>query len=240
MAQATNQDFKAPRHIGIIPDGNRRFAKRLMLESWKGHEEGAKKFKEILEWCKEIGVEMVTIYCFSLENFSRPKKEFDFLMNLFEREFRKMAKDPDIHKSRVKVNFIGRIHMLPEKVQQSMKELGESTKDYGDFTLNLALAYGGRAEIVDATRKIAALAKQGKIGIEDIDDGLFSKELYVEMPDPDIIIRTSESRTSGFLPWQSVYSEIIFLPDKLFPELTREDFLACIKDFGSRQRRFGK
>jgi tritrans,polycis-undecaprenyl-diphosphate synthase [geranylgeranyl-diphosphate specific] len=210
------------------------------MEPWKGHKLGVKKFKDILEWCQELGIKIVTIYCFSLENFSRPKEEFDFLMNLFEREFKRMIHDSRIHQNKVRINVIGRIHMLPKGVQEVIKELTKITKNYSNYILNLALAYGGRTEIVDATKKIAQLVKQGKLKIEDIDENLFSKELYVEMPDVDLIIRTSEQRLSGFLPWQSTYSELIFLPDKFFPEFTKEDFLSCIKEFSNRKRRFGK
>ncbi|MCK5450075.1 di-trans,poly-cis-decaprenylcistransferase [Candidatus Pacearchaeota archaeon] len=233
--------MNTPKHLAIIPDGNRRFAKRLMFKPQEGYKYGTKKYKEILDWCMELGIKNVTFYIFSLENFNRPKKEFDFLMNLFEKEFKEMATNPKIHKNQVKINFIGRIHLLPKNVQKEIKKLMNTTKNYNNFQFNFAIAYGGRAEIVDATKKIVKLVKEGKLKIKEINEKSFSENLYNKgIPDVDLIIRTSEQRISGFLPWQSVYSELIFLPNKFFPELTKKDFLNIIRGYGKRERRFGK
>jgi tritrans,polycis-undecaprenyl-diphosphate synthase [geranylgeranyl-diphosphate specific] len=228
-----------PRHIGIILDGNRRFAKRLMLKPWKGHEWGAKKIERMFEWCKEYGIKELTLYTFSVENFNRPKKEFEYLMSLFCKEFDRMQDNHKIHKNKIRINVIGRIWMFPKEVQERMHKIMEATKSYKEYVVNFAMAYGGRAEVVDATKKIAEQVKAGKLKVQDINEEVFSRNLYLS-DEPDLIIRTSESRLSGFLPWQSTYSEVIFLPDLLWPEFEKKDFVACIKEFQRRQRRYGK
>jgi tritrans,polycis-undecaprenyl-diphosphate synthase [geranylgeranyl-diphosphate specific] len=225
-----------PRHIGIILDGNRRFSKRLMMKPWKGHEWGAKKVEALLEWCKEFGIKELTLYCFSIENFDRPKREFDYLMDLFKREF---EKDERIHKNKIKVNFIGRLWMFPKPLQKIMNKLMKMTEKYDNYTVNFAMAYGGRAEIIDATKQISEQVKKGKLDIKDINEKVFSKNLYLDS-EPDLIIRTAESRLSGFLLWQGSYAEIIFLPNKLWPEFEKKDFVACLREYDSRERRFGK
>ncbi len=240
MIKMQTTDSKVPRHVSIILDGNRRFAKKLMLKPWKGHEWGAKKIKELLEWSRDLGIKELTLFTFSIENFNRPKEEFDYLMNLFKKEFKELIKNQeDLHKNKLRINFIGRIEMFPKEVCDCMKELMEITKDNKEYIVNFAMAYGGRAEIIDATKKIARDIKEGKLNIENINEETFSKCLY--MPDePDLIIRTSESRLSGFLLWQGSYAEIIFLPDTLWPELTKEKFTECIEEYSRRQRRFGR
>ena len=147
--------MKVPKHLGIIPDGNRRFAKRLMLEPWKGHEYGYKKFRSICEWCEEYGINKITFWAFSLQNMNRPKTEFDYVMKLFEREARKLVDDKYINEKKVKVNFIGNLHLLPEGVQSAFKEAMEATKDHDRFELNIAIAYGGREDLVDAVKSIS-------------------------------------------------------------------------------------
>ena len=235
------QNLGVPRHLGIIPDGNRRWAKARALQPWKGHEEGRKKFEEILKWCEELGIRMVTFYTVSSENLSRPKEEVDFLMNLLKVQIKKMLEeDSDVHKKRVRVRIIGDKSLLDNDLQQLIGEIETATKNYYDYYLNLAIAYGGRAEILDATKRIAQRVKDGKMNIDEINEKTFSESLYAELPDVDLIIRTSEQRTSGFLTWQSTYSEIVFLPDMLFPDLKKEDFVKAIEEFSSRERRFGK
>src|SRR3989344_8670256 len=233
------EESKIPKHIGIIIDGNRRFAKRLIMKPWKGHEWGAKKFEQLLEWCKEYNIKELTLYTFSIENFNRPRDEFDFLMKLFEREAKAVLKNKRIHENKIRINFIGRIHMFPKNIQEKMQQIMEMTKDYSGYTINLAMAYGGRAEIIDATKKISKQIKEGKLDIEDINEEVFKKNIYLES-EPDLIIRTSESRLSGFLLWQGTYAEIQFLPDVLWPEFTKEHFEQCIEDYMDRERRFGK
>lgn len=231
----------SPKHIGIIMDGNRRFAKRLMKTPWKGHEWGARKVESVLEWCFELDIRMLTLYSFSIENMNRPKQEFDLLMDLFEKEFSSAADNPKIHENKVRINVIGRTEMLPEKVQKAIRKAVEATKNYKDYVVNFAVAYGGRQEIVDATKKIAEDVRDGKLSPEQVDEHAFSEHLYLpDMPDPELIIRTSgERRTSGFLPWQSTYSELYFC-DKLWPDFEKEDLVKAIDDFNARQRRFGE
>jgi len=229
---------KVPHHIGYIIDGNRRFAKRLMLKPWRGHEWGAKKVEKLLDWCKEYGIKELTLYAFSLENFNRPKKEFDYLMNLFKEEFERFKDNPK-WKKKIKVNFIGRIWMFPKNIKDIMNKLMEQTKNNKKFILNIAMAYSGRIEILDAVKKIANLVKKGLINVKDINNKLFSENLYLKS-EPDLIIRTSESRLSGFLLWQGAYAEIEFLPKKLWPEFSKKDFVKCLNDYSKRERRFGR
>ncbi|MEA3429664.1 MAG: polyprenyl diphosphate synthase [Nanoarchaeota archaeon] len=231
--------MKEIKHIGIIMDGNRRFAKRLMLEPWKGHELGANKIEKMCEWCKETGVNELTLYAFSTENFNRPKIEFDFLIKIFKKECQRLLDDKKVEEERLKVRFIGRIDMFDKELQEMVKKVMDKTEDYNNFTLNFAIAYGGRQEIVDAVNKVIHLAKKGMLDEGDIDVNNFKNYLYLSS-EPELIIRTGgEKRLSNFLMWQSAYSELIFL-DKMFPEFDKEDFYACIKDFKKRDRRFGK
>ena len=230
---------KVPKHIGIILDGNRRFAKRLMLKPLRGHEWGYKKIKDVFKWCNEYNVKELTLYTFSLENFDRPKKEFDYLMDLFEKAFIETKTDKDIHENKIKINFIGRIDKFPDKVKKSMRELMAVTEDYRGATVNFAMAYSGRAEIIDATKKISEQIKKGELNIDDINEETFNKNIYLDS-EPDLIIRTSESRLSGFLLWQGSYAEIMFLPKVLWPEFSKEHFVSCLEEYSNRDRRFGK
>jgi len=232
-------DSKVPKHIGIILDGNRRLARRLMVKPWKGHDWGAKKVEDLLNWCKEFDIKELTLYAFSIENFDRPKDEFNYLMNLFRKEFSRLKDDKRIHDNKIRINVIGRIWMFPNDVQESMREVMERTKNYSDYVINFAMAYGGRTEVIDATRKVAEMVKNGKINVEDINEEVFSKNLYFN-DEPDLIIRTGgEKRTSNFLIYQGAYSEWIFL-DKMWPEFEKEDLINCIEEYGKRDRRFGR
>jgi tritrans,polycis-undecaprenyl-diphosphate synthase [geranylgeranyl-diphosphate specific] len=220
------------KHLGIILDGNRRFAKKLMLEPWKGHELGADKIENLLDWCKEFGIKEITLYCFSLENFNRPKNEFDFLMKIFKETFEKIKIDKRIHENKIKLRFIGKTELFDSEIQEMIKNLEGMTKNYKNYIVNFAFAYGGRQEIIEAVKN---LVKSGK----EINEATFQENLWLS-DDIDLIIRTGgEKRTSNFLPWQSTYAEWIFL-DKLWPEFTKQDLLACIEEFKSRKRRFGK
>ncbi len=229
--------MKIPNHIGLVLDGNRRAAKRLMKQPWKGHEWGYKKVRELLSWCEEYNIKELTLYAFSLENFNRPKKEFNYLMNLFTKAYKELQKEKKLNK--IKVKFIGRLSLFPQKVQKEMYSLMEKTKNHKPFKINLAMAYSGRAEIVDAVRKIVERAKYNGLSVQDVDEKLISSNLYLNS-DPDLVIRTSEQRLSGFLTWQSVYSEVIFLPNVLWPEFSKKDFIGCLEEYSRRQRRFGK
>ena len=232
-----------PEHIAVILDGNRRWALKHSLNPWMGHKQGAEKVEELLDWCLEMGVKSVTLYAFSTENFRRSPKEVEEIMRIAEEKLRKLLTDKRIHENNVKVKIIGRKSLLPKSLRKLADEVEESTKNYNKHFLNIALAYGGRAEIVDAARKIAERVEKGEIETKQIDEKLFEKFLYTaHLPkqDPDLIIRTSgEERLSGFLLWQSAYSELCFL-DIYWPEFRKIDLLRAIRTFQKRKRRFGK
>ncbi len=228
-----------PRHIGIILDGNRRFAKRLMAKPWKGHEWGAEKIEHIFDWCREYGVHELTLYVLSIENFNRDAEEFTFLMDVFRKEFDRLHNDKRLDEHNIRINFIGRTWMLPEDLQAKIKKLMHKTKDYTAYVVNFAMAYGGRAEVIDAVKKIATAVKAGDLNIDTINEETFADNLYMK-DEPDLIIRTGgEQRLSNFLMWQNSYSELMFL-DILWPEFSKEHFVHCIEDYQQRQRRFGK
>jgi len=227
--------MKVPKHLGVILDGNRRFAKRLNLDPKKGHKYGAKKISELLEWCKEYNIKKLTLFVFSLENFNRPKDEFNYLMNLFRKEFDNIVDNENIHKNKIRVRVIGRVNLFPKDIQEKIKRIQEKTKGYKNYELNFAFGYSGRAEIIDATKKML----KNKLKPEDIDEKSFAEYLYLN-DDVDLVIRTSgERRTSGFLLWQGSYAELAFI-DKLWPEFEKEDFVKAIEDYSKRDRRFGK
>ena len=230
---------KYPKHVAIILDGNRRYAKKRGFQPWKGHEYGAKKLEDLFKWCQELGIKELTLYSFSTENFSRSKDEINFLFKLFKKKFQQMKNEDEILKKDVKINVIGRIDMFPADMMKAMLEVAEKTKSNKRLTVNFALAYGGRQEITDAFKKIAMQVKAGKIKLNNINEELITNNLYLAS-EPDLIIRPGgEIRTSNFLIWQSVYSEWIFVK-KLWPEFTREDLLQCIEEFNKRERRFGE
>lgn len=230
-----------PQHIAIIMDGNRRFAKKLGLKVTLGHIYGKDKVKDLARWCRELRIPIVTVYAFSTENFRRSKEEIDTLMEQFRVAFREFADDPDTQKYKVRIRAIGNRSLLPPEVQESIRYAEEKTKDHNDFIFNIAIAYGGREEIVEGIKKIAEDVKEGKMRVEDIDEEAVSNNLYTsDLPDPDIIIRTSgEERISNFLLWQNAYSELYFT-DRYFPELSKADLLKGMRTFLKRQRRFGK
>jgi tritrans,polycis-undecaprenyl-diphosphate synthase [geranylgeranyl-diphosphate specific] len=229
-------------HIAIILDGNRRWASKKDLDPWLGHEVGADKVEQLLDWCQKLNVKVITLYAFSTENFRRPKNEVEEIMRIAEEEFRKILVDERIHKNQVRVKVIGRINMLPENLQKLIADVEKATQNYDKQYLNIAFAYGGRAEIVDAARKIAKKVKNGELNPEKVDERLFEQHLYtshMSKQDPDLIIRTSgEERLSGFLLWQSAYSEFCFL-DVYWPDFRLIDLLRAIRTFQKRKRRFG-
>ncbi|MEA3342813.1 MAG: polyprenyl diphosphate synthase [archaeon] len=228
------------KHLGIIMDGNRRFAKRLMKNPLQGHLWGAKKVEKVLDWCLELKIPHITLWSFSIENMNRPKKEFDYLMDLFEKEFLEVVNKEKIHKNKVRVNVIGRIDLLPERVQNAIKKAQDATKYYHNYTMNFAIAYGGREEILSATKKAAMAVRNNELDIEQLNEKTYRKYLYTNgTPDPDLVIRTSgEQRTSGFLIWQTAYSELYFCK-KLWPEFEKEDLIEAVNDYKLRKRRFG-
>jgi len=232
-----------PEHIGVILDGNRRWASAREMIPLQGHREGAEKVKKFLEWALNLGIKTVTLYAFSTENFKRSEEEVDELMRIYEENLEALLGTDLIHKNEVCVRIIGRVNLLPERVKDLVLEVEELTKDYDRFYLNIALAYGGRAEIVDATREIAVKVKRGELTPEDVDEGLIEEHLYTSylpQQDPDLVIRTSgESRLSNFLIWQSAYSEL-FIVDVYWPDFREIDLERAIRAFQSRLRRYGK
>jgi len=219
------------RTIGIIMDGNRRYASSKGLPLLEGHRLGLEKAKEIARAALDAGVTTLYLYAFSTENWSRTPEEVSYLMQLFEQAITKQIRD--LAEEKIRVRFIGDLSRLPTKLAKAAHELEETTKDYTRGTLVIALSYGGRSEIVRATN--ALIEKGTPVTEEDFQTALWTKDL----PDPDLIIRTSgEHRLSGFLTWQSVYSELIFT-DTLWPEYTKEEFLSHLEEFSARQRRYG-
>ena len=231
-----------PEHIAIILDGNRRWASANELNPWLGHEKGAETVEQLLDWCEKLGVKFTTLYTFSTENFKRSSREIEEIMRIAEEKFRKLLTDERIHRNKVHVKVIGRVNLLPENLQQLIADVEKSTADYDNQFLNFAFAYGGREEIVDATKTIAEKVKNGELDLNDVDESTFEQHLYTShMPkqDPDLIIRTSgEERLSGFLLWQSAYSELCFL-DVYWPDFRLIDLLRAIRTFQRRKRRFG-
>ncbi|MBR9690297.1 di-trans,poly-cis-decaprenylcistransferase [Candidatus Woesearchaeota archaeon] len=223
-------------HVGIILDGNRRWAKEKGKPPWDGHIEGAKRVEEVIKNSLELKIKNLTLYTFSDKNFGRSKLEIRFLMSLFKKMFKKaQGHEKDWIDKGIRVRFAGKKALFPKDIQKLMTEIEEKTKEGGNLTVNFAMGYGGRLEILNAVRK---LVNKG-IKEEDIDEKSFSNELYVP-ESADLIIRTSgENRLSGFLPWQSTYSEFIFL-DKYWPDFKKEELVECIETFKSRNRRFGK
>jgi len=235
------KDGNMPEHLAIILDGNRRYARQHGQDLWIRHRYGAKKVKEFLDWAFDAGIKVVTLYVFSTENFMRSRKEVDEIMKLAVKNFEDILTDAKIHKHKVKVKAIGRVNLLPKSVQEAIRRAEEATKNYDNCLLNIAIAYGGRAEIIDAIKKIAEEVKSGKIDIENIDEKLIEKHLYTSgIPDPSLVIRTSgEERLSGFLLWQSAYSELYFC-DVYWPAMRKIDFWRALRTYQMRQRRFGK
>lgn len=230
---------KLPQHIAIIMDGNGRWAKGLGKLRVFGHKNGVSAVREVLEGAIEIGVSYLTLYAFSSENWNRPKLEVKALMELLISSLHKELKT--FQKNGVRLKAIGQLDHLPASIQKTLSETIEATKNNSACTLTLALSYGSRAEIIDATKKIAEQVAEGTLKVDDISEELFSKSLYTsEIPDPDLMIRTSgEQRISNYLLWQMAYTELWFSP-KMWPEFTRNDLFQAIFDYQSRERRFGK
>lgn len=235
------KQYPLPRHIAVIMDGNRRFAEELGLTPEAGHFFGREKLEEVLDWCFEIGINILTIYAFSTENFNRNENEVKTLMTLCKQELDHAVTDSRIHRNQVKIKILGHLESLPEDIQESAKYLMERTKQYNKNFFNIALAYGGREEIVQAIQRIANDVKQGKIQTRDISQKTVSSYLYTNgIPDPDLILRTSgEERISNFLLWQLAYSELYF-SDVYWPAFQKKDFLKAIRTYQNRKRRFGK
>ncbi len=230
-----------PHHIGLIVDGNRRFARFRGLASNEGHSAGSDNLESFLGWCRDLNVKIVTLYGFSVENYNRGQDEVDYLMRLILQKLKDYQVDPVIKEQRVKVKVIGRKEDLSDEMNEEIEKIESMTADHEKFQLNIAISYGGRAEIVDAVKKVALEVKAGSLDVDDLDEHMFSKYLYTAgIPDPDFIIRTSgEERLSGFLSWQSAYSELYFT-EVFWPAFRKIDFWRAIRVYQQRERRFGK
>lgn len=231
-----------PVHVGIIPDGNRRWARMYNLETWKGHEEGYKRIREVLNWIWELGIKAVTVYAMSTENCTRrPPVERERLFELARKGLRDLLTNKDIKKYKVRVRVIGNLDLVPQDIRDLAKKVEEATIHHNERVLNIALCYGGRQEIIDAVRKIAKDVKEGYLDPSNINEDLFRKYLYTSnIPDPDLVIRTSgEVRISNFLLWQLAYSELYFC-EAYWPEFRKIDFWRAIRSYQHRERRFGR
>ena len=230
-----------PGHLAVIMDGNRRFARELGIESAEGHLKGRDKLEEVMDWCLELGINIVTVFAFSTENLRRRTDEVEQLMALFAENFRRAGDDERAHRYGIRVKAIGQLDLLPQNVQDAIAYAEERTADYSNYYYNIAIAYGGREEIVNSIRRIASDVKEGNLSEEDIDASTVARYLYTaDLPDPDLVLRTSgEERVSNFLLWQLAYSELYFA-DIYWPGFRKIDFLRAIRSYQKRQRRYGE
>ncbi|MDO5123991.1 MAG: isoprenyl transferase [Eubacteriales bacterium] len=237
-AKGKGENIVLPQHIGIIMDGNGRWAKKRGLPRSAGHTAGAQTFRTITRYCSDIGVKYLTVYAFSTENWKRPKEEVDALMRLFKQYLVEAL--TDFKDDSIVVRFIGDTTAFSPELQKLIRETTEESKDRDGMVLNIAMNYGSRDEILMATKSIASRVQSGEISVDDITEELFSSGLYTAgQPDPDLVIRPSgEYRISNFLLWQSAYTEFVIM-DKLWPDFTTEDLDKALELFSKRNRRFG-
>lgn len=229
----------ALKHVAVIPDGNRRWARKEGVSLLEGYKKGIERLENLLKWCRDCNVKVLTLWGFSTENIGRDKKEIKSLFSLFGVKLDEALKSDEYHKKKVRVRFLGKRDMFPKGIRQRIEKLEHATKNYNSFSLNIMLGYGGREEIVNAVSSIVEDARKGKI--RSVNERLIPNYLYTgSLPDPDLVIRTSgEQRLSGFLPWQSAYSELYF-SKKLWPDFSRADFKKAVDAYSRRERRFGK
>lgn len=219
-------------HLAIIPDGNRRYARKLGKPPWYGHEIGIKSFRNVINWCLELGIKELTFYTLSVKNFKRDKTELHFLFQYIRKEIDHWLNSKDAKKNGVCIRALGRTYLLPKDIQQKVKKVTQKTKNNKKLKVNLMIGYGGREEIIEAVKKL--IKNKQKVTEKN-----FSANLWLNS-NPDLVIRTSgEYRTSDFLPWQAAYSEWYFTK-KYWPEFSKKELLKAIKDFNSRERRYGK
>jgi len=232
-----------PGHIGIILDGNRRWAQNHRLTVDLGHTQGADVVERLLDWCHEIGIKSITLYVLSTENLTRSSEEVAELFRLIEQRLRRLLNDERIYKYKVRVKGIGKFDLLPPEMREILDEVENKTAAFEGHFLNIAVAYGGRTEITDSVRGIAEDVKKGLLSPEDITEETIAQRLYTSHlpnPEPDLIIRTSgEERMSGFLLWQGAYSELVFL-DVYWPAFRKIDLLRAVRIYQRRQRRLGR
>lgn len=227
--------------IAFIPDGNRRYASLHGLRLEKAYQMGLDKSWSVLEWLRDYpSIKFGTFYTLSLENLRRQKNELNLLFHIFEHAIQRAKKESFLAENNIRLTFSGRLELFPKKLQTQMKEIEKSTSDHDGKTVNLAMGYSGQAEIVDAVKKIATDVKNRNLDASSIDERSFHAYLYSDQPDPDLIIRTSGTkRLSGFLTYQSAYSELYFC-QRYWPEFTRQDMDDAIQEYETRQRNFGK
>lgn len=227
-----------PRHIAIIMDGNRRFAKKRGLMELMGHEFGSKKAEEVLEWCWELGIKMLTLYAFSTENFSRSEIEKKNIFQIFERELKRLLNDKKTFERKVRIKIVGRRELLPNEIQKLIEEVEKATEKHDKCYLNVAVAYGGRQELIDATKKILERVKKGELMPEKIDENVVNESLYNShelYSKVDIVIRSGgEQRLSNFLPWQTANS-VAYFCDVYWPEFRKIDLLRAIREWQRRR-----
>jgi tritrans,polycis-undecaprenyl-diphosphate synthase [geranylgeranyl-diphosphate specific] len=232
-----------PNHIAIILDGNRRWSKYHFAGIYSGHFIGADKAEELLNWIHDLGIRITTLYVLSTENLERKDDELDKIYEVLRIKLEKLYNDSRIHKRQMKIKAIGNITLLPRPLQEILTKLEEVTASYNSMFLNIAIAYGGQKELVEAIRKISTMVKSGIINEKEIDEKVIESCLYTShlpQPEPDLILRTSgEKRLSGFLIWQSAYSELVFM-DVFWPEFRKIDLMRAIRTYQCRIRRFGK
>lgn len=235
--------FPLPNHVAIILDGNRRWAKYNLFDIKKGHLFGADKAEELLNWIHDIGIKITSLYILSTENLDRKDEELENIYRLLEIKLQRLYEDPRIHHRKMKIKAIGNTKLLPKKLQELLTKIEEATAEYNSMFLNIAIAYGGQKELIDAVRKIALMAKAGEIDVGDINEKTIESCLYTShlpQPEPDLILRTSgEKRLSGFLIWQSAYSELMFM-DVFWPEFRKIDLMRAIRTYQRRIRRYGR
>jgi len=232
-----------PNHVALILDGNRRWAKRHLAMEKVGHWKGADAVENLLDWCEQLDIKIITLYALSAENLDRKDEELDHLYELILLRLEKLYQDPRIHRNKMRVKGIGRIELLPKSIKDILQKLDDATKGYDNHFLNIALAYGGQFELVDAVKKIGEKIKIGSLKVDEIDKKEIESNLYTShlpQSSPDMILRTSgEKRLSGFLMWQSAYSELVFM-DIFWPEFRKIDLMRAIRTFQERKRRVGK
>lgn len=232
-----------PGHIAVILDGNRRWARKHIIAKRSGHFRGADAVENLLDWCEELDIPIITLYVLSAENLSRDDGELEYLYGLIEERLRKLYEDPRIHRNRMRVRAIGRIELLPGPIRDIISDLDKATAGYDRRYLNVAMAYGGQNELVDAIKKIGSRIRDGTLEVEDITAGRIEESLYTSylpQPSPDMVLRTSgEKRLSGFLLWQSAYSELVFM-DIMWPEFRKIDLLRAVRIYQRRRRRMGR
>jgi undecaprenyl diphosphate synthase len=231
------EERQLPNHIGIIMDGNGRWAKRRGLPRQAGHKVGADTFKKIVRYCNRIGLKYLTVYAFSTENWKRPKEEVEAILSLL-RQF--LADAENYRNENIRTHFIGDLSVFEDEMQRRIIECEEVSAAHTGLTLNIAINYGGRSELVQAARLLARDVQEGRLSPEEIDEACFAEKLYTAgQPDVDLIIRPSgEQRTSNFLPWQAAYAELLFM-DTLWPDFNEKSLERALREYSKRQRRFG-